>query len=463
MHPPTLRFPHPLVLLVICVAAAAVLTWVLPAGEFERREDPATGRMAVVPGTYHAVDAAPVGPWEATVAIQKGIVAAASVVAVIFLVGGAFSVVEETGALARAVAAMVGALRGRGILVIPASALFFAAGGATFGMGEEIVAFIPMLLLLVQRLGYDPLTAVAMSYGAAAIGVAFSPLNPFAVGVAQQVAGLPLLSGAGFRMAAFLPAWLLWVGWTMRHAHRSRVAPDVDVEASAGAAPVASGAPAATHAGSGARTGVVIALVVAAFVLLVVGVMRLGWGIDEISALFFAMGVLAGLAGGLGVRGTAEAFVRGFASMAFAGLIVGFARAILVVLEEGRIIDTIVNGLAGPLGDLPTGAAALAMLGVQSLLHFPVPSTSGQAMITLPILAPLADVIGMTRQTAVLAYQFGAGIMENVTPTNGALMAMLALCRVPYDRWIRFCWPAILMLLALAAAALLVAVAIRLP
>ena len=224
MHPPTLRFPHPLVLLVICVAAAAVLTWVLPAGEFERREDPATGRMAVVPGTYRAVDAAPVGPWEATVAIQKGIVAAASVVAVIFLVGGAFSVVEETGALARAVAAMVGALRGRGILVIPASALFFAAGGATFGMGEEIVAFIPMLLLLVQRLGYDPLTAVAMSYGAAAIGVAFSPLNPFAVGVAQQVAGLPLLSGAGFRMAAFLPAWLLWVGWTMRHAHRSQVA-----------------------------------------------------------------------------------------------------------------------------------------------------------------------------------------------------------------------------------------------
>lgn len=456
------RFPHPLVLLVAFVALAAVLTWVLPAGEFERREDPATGRMAVVAGTYHAAEPSPVGPWEATVAIQKGIVAAASVVAVIFLVGGAFSVVDETGALGRAVAAMVSALRGRGLLVIPASALFFAAGGAAFGMGEEIVAFIPMLLLLVQRLGFTPLVAVAMSYGAAAVGVAFSPLNPFAVGVAQQVAGLPLLSGAGFRMAIFLPAWLLWVAWTMRWAHRTRVAVPVD-DAAARPAEAAPGAPAATPAGSGARTGIVIGLVVAAFVMLVVGVMRLGWGIDEISALFFAMGVLAGIAGGLGVRGTAEAFVRGFASMAFAALIVGFSRAILVVLEEGRIIDTVVHGLAGPLGGLPTGAAALAMLGVQSLLHFPVPSTSGQAMITLPILAPLADVIGMTRQTAVLAYQYGAGIMENVTPTNGALMAMLALSKVPYDRWIRFCWPAIVGLLGVAGVALMIAVATRLP
>ena len=462
MTSPASRFPHPLVLLVACVAIAAVLTWVLPAGEYERREDPATGRMAVVAGTYHAVEPSPVGAWGAIVSVQKGIVAAASVVAVIFLVGGAFSVVEETGALGRAVAAMVSALRGRGLLVIPASSLFFTAGGVAFGMGEEIVAFIPMLLLLVHRLGYDPLTAVAMSYGAAAVGVAFSPVNPFAVGVAQQVAGLPLLSGAGFRMLALVPAWLLWVGWTMRHAHRNRVAPLATMDDAAASAPVAAGAPAATPTGSGARTGLVIGLVVAAFAMLVVGVMRLGWGIDEISGLFFAMGILAGLAGGLGVRGTAEAFVRGFATMAFAALIVGFSRAILVVLEQGRVIDTIVAGLAGPLGGLPTTVAALAMLGVQSLLHFPVPSTSGQAMITLPILAPLADVIGMTRQTAVLAYQFGAGIMENVTPTNGALMAMLALCKVPYDRWIRFVWPAILMLLGVAAVALVVAVGIRL-
>ena len=447
------RFPHPLVLLVGCIALAAVLTHLLPAGEYERREDAATGRMAVVAGTYHAVAPSPVGVWGAVRSVQLGIVAAASVVAFVFLVGGAFSVVEETGALSRAVDWLTRRLRDRGALVIPASSLFFAAGGITFGMGEEIVAFIPVLLLLVRRLGFDSLTAVAMSYGAAAVGAAMSPVNPFGVGIAQTIAGVPLLSGAWFRIAFFVPGIALWIAWTMRYAARHRTAP-------LGAATAIAARPEEPESVRPAgRTAPVLLLVALAFATLIYGVLRLEWGIDELAALFFGMGILAGVVGGLGMRGTAEAYVRGFGNLAFAALLIGFARAILVVLEQGRIIDSIVAGLFAPLGALPVTVAALAMLAVQGLIHLPVPSTSGQAMITLPILVPLSDLLGLPRQVTVLAYQYGAGLLENVVPTNGALLAMLALCDVPFDKWIRFAAGITALLLALAAVAIAVAVA----
>ncbi|PYP48724.1 MAG: YfcC family protein, partial [Gemmatimonadetes bacterium] len=199
-----------------------------------------------------------------------------------------------------------------------------------------------------------------------------------------------------------------------------------------------------------------------AFGALVLGVLRAGWGFNEMAALFFVMGVMAGLVGGLGVGGTAEAFVIGFRSMAYAALLIGFARAIYVTLDQGRIVDTIVHGLFTPVAHLPLALAALGMMLVHALVHVPVPSPTGHAVLTLPILVPIADLLGLSRQVTVLAYQYGGGLCELFTPTNGALMAILAAAQVRYEDWLRFALPLLLGLLALGASAIGVGVAIGL-
>lgn len=432
-------------MLVACTLLAAALSWVLPAGRYDRRSDPATGRDVVVPGSYHAVPRTPVGPFDAFVAIPKGMTDAADVIFYVFLVGGAFAVVERTGSLRR----MVDVLSGAGRWVIPLACLLFGLGGYLIQMQEELIAFVPVLLLLTRRLGYQPVVAVAMSLGAAAVGAAFSGINPFQVGIAQKVAQLPLGSGSGFRLAVLAPAALLWIGATMRHARRTATAPAADATIPADAA----AAPAVAR-----RQTTVLILVLAAFALFVYGVETWEWGFAELGALFFLMGVAAGLVGGLRVGGTVEAFVEGFRIMAFAALLIGFARAITITLAEGQVLDTIVHGLAAPLGALPMTAAAVAMMATQALIHVPVPSTSGQAVLTLPVLVPVSDLIGLSRQVTVLAYQYGAGLTELVTPTNGALMAMLAASGVRYDTWMRFLLPVVLGLVALAAVALVIAI-----
>jgi len=436
------RFPHPLTLLVGAVFVAALASHVLPPGEYERRDDPATGRRVVVPGTYHAVPPRPVSAFDTLVAIPRGMSDAAPVIFFVFLIGGAFTVVDETGALRQGVDWLVQRLGHSERLVIPAAALAFALGGVLDNMKEEIIALVPVMLLLARRLGLQPVIAVAMSLGAAAVGAAFSPINPFQVGIAQQLAQLPLLSGSLFRTAFLLAALAVWIFGTLRYAARGRTAP------------VSAPGPGAGGAGSlDPRRATVLALVLIAFVVLVAGVRR-GWGFNEMAALFFTMGVVAGLVGGLGVAGTADALVSGFRSMAYAGLLIGFARAIFVTLEQGRIVDTLVHGLFAPVAQLPLGLAAVGMMVVHTLVHVPVPSPTGHAVLTLPILVPLSDLLGLSRQVTVLAYQYGGGLCELLTPTNGALMAILAAAQVRYEDWLRFALPLLAALLALGAAAL---------
>jgi uncharacterized ion transporter superfamily protein YfcC len=443
---PQLRFPHPLTLLTGCILAAAISSYVLPAGQYERREDPTTGRQVVVAGTYHRVDAHPVGPFEAMVAIPRGLTEAASVVFLVFLVGGAFTVVDETGALRQAVGWLVRRLQRREVLVIPIVSLTFALAGALENMSEEIIALVPVLLLVTRRLGFDAVTAVAISLGAAGVGAAFSPINPFQVQIAQKLAGLPLLSGSAFRIVVMAVALSIWIAATWRHAIRARRPPD-DSDVSD------------TGEFDGRRAAVLI-LVLASFVVFIYGVMRLGWDFDQMSALFFAMGVIAGLVGGLGIGNTASAFVAGFTAMANAAMLIGFARAIFVVLDQGRIIDTIVNGLVTPLQDLPVTLSALGMLLVQAAVHGPVPSVSGQAVLTMPVLVPMSDLIGLSRQVVVLAYQYGAGLTDLMTPTNGALMGVTAAAGVKYGDWLAFALPVYLGLLALGGLAIVVAIRI---
>ena len=448
MNLPRLRVPHPLVLLSGFVFLAAVASYVVPAGEFERRYDEVTDRTVVVPGTYHQVERTPVNAFRALVALPRGLADAGEVVFLVLLVGGAFTVVDETGALRRAVGWLVRALHGRDLMVIPVVSLFFALGGIVENMQEEIIALVPVLMVLTARLGFRPLVAAAMSAGPAFVGSAFSPINPFQVQIAQKVAELPLLSGAGLRIAFLVVALAFWIGMTMRYAAATRIEARAvsaeDEEHLKGA------------------DGPILGLVLVTFGVVVAGILAWGWGFDELSAAFFLMGIVVGGLAGLGVTGTAEAYVKGFQGMAYAAVLIGFARAIFVVLQDGRIVDTMVHALFTPLEGLPVAASALGMMVAQALIHVPVPSVSGQAVLTMPVLVPLSDLLGLSRQVTVLAYQYGAGLCDLVTPTNGALMAILGVAGVRYEEWMRFTAPLYLALMALGAVAVVVGIVIGL-
>lgn len=436
------RLPHPFVLLFGGILLAAALSHLVPAGEYARRVDPATGRALVQPGTYHLVSGAPATVMDILRAVPKGTADAVDVVAGVLLVGAAFVVVDRTGALVVALGALARRLGRRGDLALVACALLFAAAGAIENMQEEIVALVPPLVLLAARVGATPLTACAVSLGAAAVGAAFSPINPFQAAVGQQAAGLVVFSAPWPRVAVLVPALALWIWAVLRRARTDAARTDV------------ASRPVLDQPWTGRALSVLL-LVLAGFAVFLTGLTRWNWGFQELSAVFIAVGILAGLAGGLGPGGTARAFTDGFREMAFAALLIGVARGVFVVLHEAHVIDTLVRALAEPLAGAPRALAVLGMVGVQSLVHVPVPSVSGQAVLTLPILAPVGDLLHIDRQAVVLAYQTGAGITELVTPTNGALVAVLAAAGVSFDDWLRFAGPLWLALLAMGTVAAL--------
>src|SRR5512140_3474346 len=312
-----------MVLLLACVLVAAALTHVLPAGSFDRREDAATGRTVVVAGTYHRVEAKPVGLFDAFVAVPRGFVAGAEVIVLVLLVGGAWTVVDKAGTLRAIVGWLIEKFGQRRYLIVAILSLAFAAGGAMENMQEEIIPLAPVLLLLAIGLGYDAVTVAAMSMGAAMVGSAFSPINPFQAGIALKLAQLPLLGAAGLRTGMLLVAITLWIWWTLRHAERTRVAPV------AGAMP--------EHVHFDGRQRVILLLVIAPFVAYVIGVLKYDWGFNELSAAFFVAGLAIGLVGRLGVQGTVDAYFEGMRSVVAAAVLIGVARSISLVLEDGRV------------------------------------------------------------------------------------------------------------------------------
>ena len=443
-----MRLPHPVILLIAGVAVCAVLTWVLPAGEYDRRDDPATGRSVVVAGTYHRVDPAPVGPFAAVVAIPRGFLEAADIIGLVLFVGAAWMVIDRVGTLGRLVSSIVTSFGGRGLLAIPVVSLFFATMGALENMQEEIIPLVPALLLLGRGLGVNATAVMAMSVGAAAIGSAFGPTNPFQAGIAMKLAQLPPMSAAPLRWTTFVVALTLWVAWTMWWAARNR-----DRDSLPGIQD-----PKVTSPGGAAATGrdyLIFAVAVAPLAAYVYGSLAGGWGFNELSGGFIIAGCAAGLLGGLGVAGTTAAFFEGLQAVLPAAILVCVARSLSLVLSDGHVTDTILNGLATPLSATSASAASMLMIPFHSIVHVAVPSVSGQAVLTMPILVPLSDLLGISRQVTVLAYQMGAGLTELLTPTNGALMAVLLAAGVPFARWIRFAIVGVLLALAVGVAGII--------
>ena len=404
---------------------AAALTWVIPAGFYQRRTDPVTQRSVVIAGTYTPAKAAPVGPGGALMAVPRGIISGADVILTILFVGGTFALLDGTGALARLVGSLLRRTRRPRLIVILVS-LVFATLGALENMQEEIIALIPVLLTLCTRLGFGAVTTLAVSVGAAAVGSAFGPTNPFQTGIALRFAELPPLTQPVLRFSLLVAAVVVWIIWTLAMTSRDDVRPD---QAPPDTAPATK------------RDVVLLVLAVAPFVPYVVGVIRWDWGFNELSATFLVAGFVIALVAGYTLSQSAVVFLKAMEGLLAASLFVGVARGISVVLSDGRVMDTIVYGLATSLARAPGPLAALLMIPAQALLHVPLPTMSGQAVLTMPILAPLCDLLGISRDAAVIAYQTGAGLMDMITPTNGALLAMVLGAGVGYERWLRFAVP----------------------
>lgn len=441
-----------LVLIFSFIVIAQLLSYVVPQGEFDRQPYPDNpNRSMVVSGTYAPASAeehfvAP--PWQFLLAITKGMAAAQDIIFLIFLVGGVIAVLRKTGAIDAALHGAVARL-GRSPWILIAGCLFlFSLGAYTIGMGEEYVPLIPIIVTMSLAMRMDAIVAMGMVWVPYGIGWACAGTNPFGVIIAQNIANVPLTSGAGVRFLMML----VFLGIAFHHLYRyaMRVQRDPSTSYVAHIDYSTGFEPPQDISLSGSRV-VVLAVFILGIIGFVIGAASYGWYIAELNAVFLGIGLVAALVSRIPAGETSRTFIRGAADMTAAALLVGFARTIEVVLSEGQIIDTIIHSIAGVLVGLPAEAAALGMLVVQTICNFFIPSGSGQAFVTMPIMSPLATLTDVPQQTAVLAYQFGDGFTNMIVPTSALVMGALALGKIPYTAWVRFTGPLLLKLFAVAA------------
>jgi uncharacterized ion transporter superfamily protein YfcC len=449
------RVPHTLVLLFGMVVVAYALTYILPQGAFERVDH--DGHEMVVADTYHPVDEVHLPIWTPLTAVPQGFANAEGIIFFVFIIGGAFGVFRATGAADAMIGFLLRRFANQPALLIAFGMLVFGAGSSSIGMAEEYLPFVPILLSLCIGLGFDSMTAVGILCCGYAIGYGTAVINPFTVMIAQEVAAVQPTSGWGYRLILFVVFMAIGFHHVYRYARRVKADPAsslvADIEPDPSMKLRENVKPTGTHLA-------VIGVTTGTLVLLVWGLTQWGWYLVEMGALFLGLTLALGLVAKLGFDRTARDFCTGAAELTTTALLIGFARSIVVVLDQGQVVDTIIHGIAQPLASLGSHGAAVGMLFVQSLCNFFVPSGSGQAYVTMPIMAPLGDLVGIERQTAVLAYQFGDGFTNILVPTNPVLIGILTMARIPFERWLRFVVPFMIKIWIAAAIALVIAVAI---
>ncbi|REJ73388.1 MAG: YfcC family protein [Acidobacteria bacterium] len=449
-----MRVPHTLILLLAMNAAALVLAYVLPQGAFERVEK--DGREQVVAGTYAPLEEAErVHPLSLFTAIPRGFAAAQEIIFFVFLIGGAFAVLRATGAIDAMIGRLLEHLGSRPLWFVAGGMLVFSIGSSTIGMAEEYIPFVPVLLALAIGLGFDAITAIGILCVGYGIGYGAAIFNPFTVLIAQDIAEVQPASGMGFRIALWLVLIVVGVHHVYRYATRVRADPAASLVADV--EPDPSWRVTETRALAG-RDLLVLGLTLAAIALIVYGLKELHWYVIEMGAVFLGLSIVLVVLTRMSADHAAREFCTGAAELTTTALLIGFARSILILLEDGQVIDTVVHYVSQPLDAAGSIVAAVGMLFFQSLCNLFIPSGSGQAYVTMPVMAPIGDLVGVNRQVAVLAYQIGDGLTNILVPTNAVLVGILAMARIPYERWVRFVFPFILKALLVCAVALAVAV-----
>ncbi len=396
---------------------------------------------------------------------------AVGIIAFILVIGGAFGIVLRTGAVESGIMNMIRKTNGKEKLLIPVLFFLFSLGGAVFGMGEEALPFLMILVPIVIAMGYDGVTAVLITYVATQIGFGTSWMNPFSVAIAQGIAGVPVFSGATFRIVL----WVLFTGvgavMTMLYANRIKKNPTHSVSYESDAyfrEDMENKSEGSSIQAFGTGHILVLLTIAAGMVWVVWGVMKNGYYIPEIASQFFVMGLVSGVIGvifklnGMRLNDIASSFKQGAADLVGAAIVVGMAQGIMLVLggsspTEPTVLNTILNGISGAFVGLSGTLAAVLMYLFQSIFNFFVVSGSGQAALTMPIMAPLADLLDVSRQTSVLAFQLGDALTNLIVPTSGCLMGSLAIARIDWSKWIKFMWKFLGVLMIMAIATMIVA------
>jgi uncharacterized ion transporter superfamily protein YfcC len=382
----------------------------------------------------------------------KGFMDAALLICFLLMIGGSFAIFQETGAVDFGITRLTHTLTRRPYLeglVIPVLMIVFSLAGSVFGMAEEVIPFVIIFIPLARRLGYDSIVGASIPFLGAAAGFAAAFFNPFTVGIAQSIAGIPLYSGFGYRVVTWVIGTTVIIAYVMWYARRVKRNPeispvrDIDLEREAVLPHTAETAP------WDVRHAATLTLFVASMVLLIVGVLQWKWYIEQIAVLFFGMGIVLGFAGGLGPSRVARTFVAGAKDMVGVVFIVACARALLVIAQEAKILDTILYGASNSLSVLPRGVIAQVMFSIQAVINFFIHSGTAQAALTMPIMSPLADLVGITRQTAVYAYQL-CEFVNPILPTSAVTMGVLGAAKIPWERWARWFLPLMVILIVLS-------------
>jgi uncharacterized ion transporter superfamily protein YfcC len=433
------RIPHPLVLLFYIIVLAAILTYIIPSGEFERvtMESDIGTVTKTLPGSYHSVEKNPVGVFDVLRAIPEGFVGIADIVFIVFAAAMMFGVLEETGMLENTIGSFVKKVgRERKFLIVAIVTYVYGLLGIFVGY-ENNIALVPIAVVLSLAIGGDVLLGAAIAVGGISVGFGLAPFNPYTVGIGHKIAEMPLFSGWEYRLLVVFVLLTILVLFNIRYFKKilddkeNSLVQEVDTK----------GLTLSKDISEYSMTNQDIAMLLVFLVglgIMLWGVFTNGWYIKEIAAVFLGVGIVSGLVAKMKPDEIAETFSKALEPSALAAIIIGLAQAIKVVMDQGGISDTIANALVANLDNLPNMIAVVYMSITQSIINLFIPGGSGQALVTLPIMIPAGDMLGFTRQTTILAFQIGDGLTNIMTPTLGGLMAMLGLCRVPFGKWVRY-------------------------
>lgn len=464
---PGFRFPSAFTILFALIALVAVLTWIIPAGQYERVASEALGKDVPIAGTYAPTDAAPQGFFDVILAPIAGfydpveyVARAIDVSLFVLIIGGFIGVVTATGGIDAGIARAMARLKGRENWMIPILMGLFALGGTTYGMAEETLAFYVLLIPVMIAAKYDALTAVAVILLGAGVGVLGSTVNAFSTVIASDAAGISFADGLVLRVVILVICWAVTVAFVMRYAAKVRADPTKSLvydKKAANEAHFLADTPSENVEFTRLHK-IVLILFALTFGIMIWGVSIGGWWMAEMSGLFLAAAIVIGIIARLGEGKLVESFVNGARDLLGVALIIGLARGIVVIMDAGMITDTILHAAESSVVGLSQTAFILVIYWVQVGLSFFVPSTSGLAVLSMPILAPVADFAGVKRELVVTAFATASGMVNLITPTSAVVMGGLAIGRVPYERWLRFVWPLLLVLTIIVMAALALAV-----
>ena len=449
-------FPNTYVIIILMMIVAVLLTWIIPSGEFERVKDEVSEQSIIIPGTFKYIENNPISFLQIPVYIMKGLAKASDIVFLVIIVGGAFNIIIETGMFQSFAGRLTKVFSNKEVLIIPAFSTIFALACTTMGV-NTFIGFAPIAVIIARSIGYDAIVGVSMVALGGAIGFSTGTFNPFTTGVAQSIAGLPIFSGVGYRfvcLVVFLIVTNIYIIW---YAKKVKANPEASVVYEMEQENKKVEVSEKQHDKIEGRHYLVLLIVIACFVLLVYGSQNWKWKLQENAAMFLWMGVLSGFAYGFGPSKIAEEFTKGAKKLVYGALMIGMANGISLILADGKILDTTVQYLGGLLVVLPSHAQAAGMFLMQLLINGLITSGSGQAAATMPIMLPVADIIGMTKQTAVLAFNFGDGLSNYILPTSSALMGFIAMVGISYSNWMKFMWKLFLIWIVVGAILVIVA------